>query len=106
MRTFITGFVATSLLTLAVPAEANGFHGHRHHMRHHHYHPHYVHRGWVAPAIAGGVIAGAALHHYANPPIVYVETVPVQRPAPICTEWREIRTEDGRIIQERTCTQR
>jgi hypothetical protein len=23
----------------------------------------------------------------------------------VCTEWRELRTEDGRIIQERTCTQ-
>jgi hypothetical protein len=23
----------------------------------------------------------------------------------VCTEWREVRTEDGRIIQERTCTQ-
>ena len=105
MRTFITGFIAASLLTLAVPAEANGYHGHRHHMRHHHHHPHHIHRGWVAPAIVGGVIAGAALHHYANPAVVYVETVPAQRPAPICTEWREIRTEDGRIIQERTCTQ-
>ena len=105
MRTFITGFIAASLLTLTVPAQANGYHGHRHHMRHHHHHPHYVHRGWVAPAVVGGIIAGAAIHHYANPAVVYVETVPIQRPAPICTEWREIRTEDGRIIQERTCTQ-
>jgi hypothetical protein len=105
MRTFITGFIAASLLTLSLPTQANPY-GHRHHMRHyHHHHPHYVHRGWVAPAVVGGIIAGAAIHHYANPAVVYVETVPVQRPAPICTEWREIRTEDGRIIQERTCTQ-
>ena len=104
MRIFITGFIAASLLTLALPAQA-GPYGHRHHMRHHHHHPHHIHRGWVAPAIVGGVIAGAAIHHYANPPVVYVETVPAQRAAPICTEWREVRTEDGRIIQERTCTQ-
>ena len=105
MRTFLTGFVAASLLTLALPVQA-GPHGHRHHMRHHHhYHPHHVHRGWIAPAIVGGVIAGAAIHHYANPPIVYTETAPVWRAAPVCTEWREVRTEDGRIIQERTCTQ-
>ena len=105
MRTFITSMIAASLLTMAMPVQA-GPHGHRHHMRHHHHHhPHYIHRGWVAPAIVGGVIAGAAIHHYANPPIVYTETAPVWRPAPVCTEWREVRTEDGRIIQERTCTQ-
>ena len=105
MRTFLTGFVAASLLTLALPVQA-GPHGHRHHMRHHHHHhPHHVHRGWIAPAIVGGVIAGAAIHHYANPPIIYTETAPVWRAAPVCTEWREVRTEDGRIIQERTCTQ-
>ena len=106
MRTFVTSLISASLLTVAMPVEANGFNGHRHHMRHHHHHhPHYIHRGWVAPAIVGGVIAGAAIHHYANPPIVYVETVPAQQTVPVCTEWREVRTEDGRIIQERTCTQ-
>ena len=105
MRTFVTSMIAASLLTLAMPVQA-GPHGHKHHMRHHHHHhPHYVHRGWVAPAIVGGVIAGAAIHHYANPPIVYTETAPVWRPAPVCTEWREILTEDGRILKERTCTQ-
>ena len=105
MRTFVTSMIAASLLTMAMPVQA-GPHGHRHHMRHHHHHhPHYIHRGWVAPAIVGGVIAGAAIHHYANPPIVYTETAPVWRPAPVCTEWREVRTEDGRIIQERTCAQ-
>ena len=104
MRYFVTSFVAASLLTLAMPVEA-GPHGHRHITRHHHHHPHHVHRGWIAPAIVGGVIAGAAIHHYANPPLVYTETAPVWRAAPVCTEWREVRTEDGSIIQERTCTQ-
>jgi hypothetical protein len=104
MRTFVTSMIAASLLTLAMPVQA-GPHGHRHHMRHHHHHPHHVHRGWIAPAIVGGVIAGAAIHHYANPPIVYTETAPVWRAAPVCTEWREILTEDGRILKERTCTQ-
>lgn len=103
MRTFVTSMIAAGLLTFALPAQANP-HGHRHHIRHHH-HPHYIHRGWVAPAIVGGVIAGAAIHHYANPPVVYVETMPVQRSAPVCTEWREVLTEDGRILKERTCTQ-
>ena len=105
MRTFVTSMIAASLLTLAMPVQA-GPHGHRHHIRHHHHHhPHYIHRGWVAPAIVGGVIAGAAIHHYANPPIVYTETAPIWRAAPVCTEWREILTEDGRILKERTCTQ-
>lgn len=105
MRTFVTSMIAASLLTLAMPVQA-GPHGNRHHMRHHHHHhPHHVHRGWIAPAIVGGVIAGAAIHHYANPPIVYTETAPVWRAAPVCTEWREILTEDGRILKERTCTQ-
>ncbi len=105
MRTFVTSMIAASLLTMAMPVQA-GPHGHRHHMRHHHHHhPHYIHRGWIAPAIVGGVIAGAAIHHYASPPIVYTEVAPAWRPAPVCTEWREVRTEDGRIIQERTCTQ-
>jgi len=106
MRTFVTSLIAVSLLTLAAPVQASPYgHGARHHMRHHHHHPHYVHRGWIAPAIVGGVIAGAAIHHYSNPPVVYVETLPAQRAAPVCTEWREVRTEDGRIIQERICTQ-
>jgi hypothetical protein len=30
--------------------------------------------------------------------------VPANRPI-VCTEWREVRTEDGQIKQERTCTQ-
>ncbi len=103
MRTLITSMIAASLLTVAMPAEA---HGTRHMVARgwHHAPPVYTNY-WVGPAIVGGVIAGAALSHYANPPVVYVETVPVQRAAPICTEWREVRTEDGRIIQERTCTQ-
>lgn len=103
MRAFITSMIAASLLTVATPAEA---HGVRHiGVRGYHHAPPVYRNYWVAPAIVGGVIAGAAIQHYANPPIVYVETLPVQRPAPVCTEWREVRTEDGRIIQERTCTQ-
>lgn len=103
MRTFITSMIAASLLTVAMPAEA---HGNRHVVRGYHHHAPPVYRNyWIGPAVVGGVIAGAALHHYANPPVVYVETVPAQRLAPICTEWREVRTEDGRIIQERTCSQ-
>jgi hypothetical protein len=101
MRRFVASFVAASLLTLAMPVEA---HGARYVTRHHH-HPHYVHRGWIAPAIVGGIIAGAVVHQTTQPPIVYTETAPVWRLAPVCTEWREVRTEDGRIIQERTCTQ-
>jgi len=103
MRTLITSMIAASLLTVAMPVEA---HGTRHMVARGWHHAPPVYRNyWVGPAIVGGVIAGAALSHYANPSVVYVETVPVQRAAPICTEWREVRTEDGRIIQERTCTQ-
>ena len=105
MRTFIVSALATSLLTFAVPAEAGGprnFH-HRHH--HHHHHQHYHNRNhWVAPAIIGGAIAGAALYHYANPVVTYQETIQNNRPI-VCTEWREVRTYDGQIKQERTCYQ-
>ena len=103
MRTFVASLIAGCLLTISAPVEA---HGSRHMVvRGYHYAPPVYRNYWVGPAIVGGVISGAALQHYASPPVVYVETVPAQRPAPICTEWREVRTEDGRIIQERTCSQ-
>lgn len=105
MRTFVVSALAASLLTFAVPAEAGSRHRHFHHRHHHHPHFHHHHRPhWVAPAIIGSAIAGAAIYHYASPPITYVETVPANRPI-VCTEWREVRTEDGQIKQERTCTQ-
>ena len=100
MRTFIISAVATCLLAFAVPAQA---HGHRY--VHRQYYPAPIYRPyWVAPAVIGGTIAGAAIYHYANPPVTYVETVPANRTV-VCTEWHEIRTEDGQIKQERTCVQ-
>lgn len=104
MRTFIIGALTTSLLTFAVPAEAGSGHRHFHHRHHHYPYVHHHRPHWVAPAIIGSAIAGAAIYHYASPPITYVETVPANRPV-VCTEWREVRTEDGQIKQERTCTQ-
>jgi len=101
MRTLIISAIAGSLLTFAVPAEAHG----KRHFGVRYYHPAPVYRPhWVAPAVIGGAIAGAAIYHYASPPVTYVETVPANRPV-VCTEWREIRTEDGQIKQERTCYQ-
>lgn len=77
---------------------------------------------WVAPLIIGG-IAGALITREAQqqPPVIVQQQPPVivqqppvfvqQQPPvivqrePICSEWREIRTPDGRIYRERSCYQ-
>lgn len=63
---------------------------------------------WVAPVIIGGLVTYALT----RPEPVIIEQAPViveYVPPPygyICTEWREIRTYNGNVYRERTCTLR
>lgn len=72
---------------------------HRHHI-HRHHGPVIIHRhhdNWVAPLV-GGVIIGAIIAD-ANAKEKEEQIVKDK----VCTEWKEIITEDGKIYKERTC---
>ncbi len=72
-------------------------HNHRHHI-HRHHGPVIIHRdNWVAPLV-GGVILGAIIAD-ANAKEKEDQVVKGK----VCTEWKEIITEDGKIYRERTC---
>lgn len=78
---------------------------HRHHWNHHRHHaPVIIHRdNWVAPLV-GGVILGAVIAD-ANAKdreerVIIQQSVPAQK---VCSEWKEIMTDDGKIYRERTC---
>ena len=100
--------VILSMLLLVVAGTASA-------QWHHHGHrgPTVIYRdsNWVAPLILGG-IAGAVIANQNQPsvivqqPPVYVQpqSVIVQR-EPVCTEWKEMQTPDGRIYRERACSQ-
>jgi hypothetical protein len=89
-----------SLITL--PA----FAGPHHHHRHHGYHTWHHNHNWVAPAIIGGVIGYSIARPYiVEQPIIVQQPTVISQPTVQCTEWREIMTQDGRIVQERTCRQ-
>ena len=104
MKHFIVGLIASLSLTIATAAIASPPH-HRHHGYHRHYHPH---QGWVwvAPTIIGGVIGYEIAR--SQQPVIVQQTQPViipQSPQINCSQWKEIRHEDGRITQERICYQ-
>ena len=95
-------------LVLATPAFAQHMHGHRHHHHFHgHHRLHHIHRhvpiivhrhgDWVAPLV-GGVIIGAVI---ADAQAKEKEEQTIKKV--VCTEWKEIITEDGKIYKERTC---
>jgi hypothetical protein len=75
----------------------------RHHLHHrHHFHRHHgpviIHRhhdNWVAPLV-GGVILGAVIAD------AHAKDKEDDK-GKVCTEWKEIITEDGKIYKERTC---
>lgn len=94
----------------------------QHQLHHHHPAPRTViveRNDWITPLIIGG-IAGAVIANannqaqvYVPPqpvyvqsqPQVYVEQTTSVRP-PICSDWREIQTPDGRFYRERNCYNR
>ena len=82
-------------------------HGHRHWHhghRHHRHAPVIIHRdNWVAPLV-GGVILGAVIADANARDKEREERVIVQpTPGKVCTEWKEVMTDDGKIYRERTC---
>lgn len=88
----------------ARPAVVHVHHGHRH-WNHHRHHPIIVHRhhdNWVAPLV-GGVILGAVIADVnardREEKVIIQQTQTVK----VCTDWKEVMTEDGKIYRERTC---
>jgi hypothetical protein len=117
-------FVISAILALASITPAIAHHGHPHHSEpwhninkppfnnRHHYH-HYHHRSnrdWVAPAvIIGGAVIAAEIarqneilreHDRINN--IPNRNVIIERQV-ICSDWREVQDEDGRIYRERVC---
>ncbi len=115
MKKIIGSLIIAVLATMATPAIAGGRHDHRwgvdanrispyHHVNRHHHHRHstvIIHRdNWVVPLIIGG-IAGAVIADAKEKEerVIIERTQPVQ----VCTDWKEVMTDDGRIYKERIC---
>jgi len=106
MKALLAGLIS---LVIAAPAFAHQVHinGHRHFHGHGHRHIHHIHRhapiivhrhnDWVVPLV-GGVIIGAVI---ADAQAKEKEEQVTK--GKVCTDWKEIMTEDGKIYKERTC---
>ena len=106
-------------LVIAAPAMAQ-HNQHRPSVQHieHHYHyqrppvhrppPRVIHRhhDWVAPAIVAGIGTAIIIDNMNRRndrgPVV-VEEVIVPSSRVVCTDWREVQEEDGRVYRERFC---
>lgn len=104
-------FVAGLCLVLATPVQAQHHHrnnhwGHKHHHRHAPVIVHKQHNDWVFPlvggVILGAVIADANAKEKEKEEKVIIQTLPSRV---VCSEWKEIITEDGRIYRERYCSE-
>lgn len=111
-------YAMVGFVFLAVMLPAHAQHNHRPTVQpiqnHYHYparpvrpapqrHYHNNRGDWVVPAIIGGVGTAIIIDHMnRSREVIITNTDPVIE----CTEWREMRTTDGRIYTERTCIER
>lgn len=93
--------LAILMLTLSVPALAQ----HHHHRFHNHGPRVYSNYGWVIPTIIGGVVTYEIVKNQNPPPIIVQPQPVIIQQQQVCSEWKEIKTADGTIYRERTCTQ-
>ena len=112
MKKIIGSLIIAVLATMATPAIAGGRHDHRwgvdanrispyHHVNRRHHGPVIVHRDNGVIYLLGGLILGAAIADAKEKEerVIIERTQPVQ----VCTDWKEIMTDDGRIYKERIC---
>ena len=93
--------IAIFLLMLSASAFAQ-HHGHWRGPHSGHWHHS---RGWIVPAIIGGVITYEITKKQEQQVFIQQQPVIIQPPTQVCTEWREIQYSDGKLYRERTCSQ-
>jgi hypothetical protein len=107
MKALLAGIISLIMITPAMAQHVvvhgqRHFHGHRHM---HHFHgyrgPVVVYRdNWVAPLVGGVVLGAVIADAHAKSKEEQVEKVERVR---VCTEWKEVMTDDGKIYRERIC---
>ena len=115
MTKILASILVGASLLVAVPAQARDHrwgvdNNHRspyHHVNRHHHRPVIVHRDKIVHRdngviyLLGGLILGAAIADAKEKEERFIieRTQPVQ----VCTDWKEVMTDDGRIYKERIC---